>query len=523
MTAPEFFHRDETKDAIREIASADDVTLIIGAGLSADQGLPAWNSLVRALVRDSSRLLNVSDEVRERFVRELMQGGDLLSAGSLAKAILGDSIVRRVHHHLYYDEERQDTRPPIGGLFAASVAEFILSRLAEGGSARVNIVTTNYDSLIEEAFTNPSTSDLGTLARTLGVTTEPIYDRRAVVDGVLPVYHIHGYVGRDGTSSKDVVLSERDFGLNMPEDWPAELMHRLAGSTWLFLGASIQDPNLNRYLRAASAGPLDGAATPRRFAAMALQGQSWAAAEPVLRAELRGAERRRLEDMKVEAVQADYFFQIPQLLHEITLARRQTAKYFAKGSRIRYGPRLLLWWDQITRTRLRNSPSHRYAATQRNLSGMMKQFRSDLEKAVGIRLRERDREHLKVELWIRNPHQRQLELWGSSENISTEPAHLPSRVLEVNTRFASVKAFCYGSIQRVDVPGSESRWQYFIGLPVVLYGDARWYQLPVACVSVASTYTESESALRHDNERLAKWREEVLATVRGYLTPTARQ
>jgi SIR2-like domain len=226
-----FFQRTETKDAIRGVAVADEVTLVIGAGLSADQGLLTWESLVSALVKDSSRRLHVTDEVREAFVKHLMEAGDLLAAGSLAKAILGDGLVRRVRQHLYYDEERHEERRTTGGLFAASVAEFALTRLAEGSTSRIHIITTNYDSLLEEAFTSPSTSDLANLARGLGITVEPVYGDRSVAQGVLPIYHIHGYVGRDGTASSDVILSERDFGLSVPEDWPTEVVRGLAHTT----------------------------------------------------------------------------------------------------------------------------------------------------------------------------------------------------------------------------------------------------------------------------------------------------
>jgi hypothetical protein len=288
----------------------------------------------------------------------------------------------------------------------------------------------------------------------------------------------------------------------------------------MFLGASIQDPNLNRYLRAASAwspavGPL-----PKRFAAVSLQGQKWGTVEPALRTQLLEAERRRLYDMSIVAIQADYFFQIPQVLHEMTLARRfAVGKYFARNSKVRYGPRLMMWWREATRIRLRRSPPAQYATIQQRLNAMMKQFRVDLERSAGIPSRQRERERLKVELWVRNPEERRLELWGSSENISTEAAHVPARPLEVTSRFASVKAFCYGSIQRVDVPGDESRWKYFIGLPVVLFGDIRWHQLPVACVTLASTQIEAESALQHESDQLQHWRDDVLAVVREYLTP----
>lgn len=316
--------------------------------------------------------------------------------------------------------------------------------------------------------------------------------------------------------SPDIVLSERDFGLGIPEDWQTALIRRLAHTKWLFLGAGIQDPNLNRYLRAASN---EDVKKHSRFVALALQGQHWSSTTAELQQALDTAERGRLEDMNLTALQADYFMQIPQLLHEVTLARRGMEEYFSGGSRIRYSPRLNLWWDRITSTRLKNSTPADHRETQVILNEMMTLFRSDLETTLRTRPHERDSERLKVELWVRNPKLRRLELWGSSENISTVRDHIPARPLEVNSRFASVKAFCYGSIQRVDVPSHDSRWQYFVGMPVVLYDDEDWYQLPVATLSIASTRDEGHSALRHETRALLKLRGELLVTTRELLTP----
>jgi NAD-dependent SIR2 family protein deacetylase len=41
-----FFHRQQTKNAIRHHAKTNDVALFVGAGVSVDQGLPTWAQLV---------------------------------------------------------------------------------------------------------------------------------------------------------------------------------------------------------------------------------------------------------------------------------------------------------------------------------------------------------------------------------------------------------------------------------------------------------------------------------------------
>lgn len=124
-----FLERPEVKAAIKQLAAADEVTLLIGSGLSVDQGLPRWDELVRKLIRDSSYQVEAS--VQQDFVEQLTRSGDLLAGGSWARALLGHAFLERVWHHLYHDEDRNQERPVSGGTFATTVAEFILSRLAE--------------------------------------------------------------------------------------------------------------------------------------------------------------------------------------------------------------------------------------------------------------------------------------------------------------------------------------------------------------------------------------------------------
>src|SRR4051812_14396991 len=169
-----FFHRQQTKDAIRHLAQADNVALYVGAGVSVDQGLPTWAQLVEALIRDSAmRIPRGSGTVKDEFVKHLANK-DLLSGGSIAKAVLGDELLDGVHRHLYYDEERHAQRTARGGAFAAAVAEFALLRMRDDGQCGVTIITTNYDSLIEEAFqTSP---DLEALVESRNIRVIPVYN-----------------------------------------------------------------------------------------------------------------------------------------------------------------------------------------------------------------------------------------------------------------------------------------------------------------------------------------------------------
>lgn len=490
-----FFHREGTRAAIKELATTNSIVLFVGAGLSVDQGLPTWSEIVESLIGDSSyRIPNVTDEARNAFTKYLTTM-DLLAGGSIAKAIMGPELLDLVRNHLYFDDERKAQRPATGGIFANAVAAFALyCRIS--GDCDVTLITTNYDSLIEEAFSNSNA--LSAMMAGHGLRVVPVFDETYVAEqSDVPIYHIHGFVPRQGIGSKDVVISERDYGAGTNLAWSADLLDRVRSATWLILGASIQDPHLSRHLsRTAQANETATArrAKPvKRYAASALQSQPWSHEETQLRDALLWADAQRLATLGVEAIQADFFMQIPHLLNEVRLARSEgLKKYMSPRSDIRYGQRLMKWWGAIQKTRLADSTDRSFAKSQAKINELMLAFRGRLETELSLTNQRAGSERIKVELWVRNPLSRCLELRGSSEYVSTERFHTPARPLSPSSSFASVKAFCYGSIQHVSIPAEYSRWQHFVGIPLQL---PSWRQLPVGTLTIASTHPKETSLL----------------------------
>jgi SIR2-like domain len=320
------------------------------------------------------RIPGGSAALQDDFVKHLTNK-DLLSGGSIAKAALGDELLDNVHRQLYFDEERHAQRPATGGTFAAAVAEYALTRMDTDGHCGVTIVTTNYDSLIEEAFeTSP---DLEALVESHNIRVVPVYDGSYEPQPFdTPIYHIHGYIPRIGPKSRDIILSERDYGDSTNIAWAADLMAHVRQATGPILGASIQDPNLNRYLStsavASGASSTKSGLPAKRFAAVALQSQPWSHEDVGLRRALLWADARRLGTLEVESIQADFFAQIPQLLKEVILARNTgISAYFSARSQTRYGVRLMRWSNAIRRTRLADGSAKGFAKAQAQANRLM--------------------------------------------------------------------------------------------------------------------------------------------------------
>lgn len=81
-----------------------------------------------------------------------------------------------------------------------------------------------------------------------------VYEEHAehrVAAGQSPVVHLHGYLGRDGTDGQ-IILSEGDYqGMQFGAAWQDDLVRTsLRDSTLVFVGTSLIDPNMLRYLHA---------------------------------------------------------------------------------------------------------------------------------------------------------------------------------------------------------------------------------------------------------------------------------
>lgn len=140
-----FLDQPEVQQAIDRLAGAAKLTVIAGAGVSVEAGLPTWPALIESLLARCAAVIN--DELTEDQVSDLTQWiietDGLPGSGSVIQTVLGDDFIEQLRTCLYGDP------PPV--LKPGPTANEIARLLLEAGRGS-EILTTNYDTLLESAL-----------------------------------------------------------------------------------------------------------------------------------------------------------------------------------------------------------------------------------------------------------------------------------------------------------------------------------------------------------------------------------
>lgn len=196
------------------------LSLFVGAGISMGCGLPSWNELVRRVILEVWK--HDSD-----LAAELLRKPNGIAA-RYSKRYAGEKFNRIVHNCLYQEDL----------LLSSSI-----QAIAESGIK--NICTFNFDDLLEEAFQTVS------IETDIATPNEPFSRNQHGIK----LFHPHGLLSRfhneDEIDAAKIVFSEDDYHALYaePYSWAniAQLM-LLSGFSVLFIGLSMQDPNLRRLI-----------------------------------------------------------------------------------------------------------------------------------------------------------------------------------------------------------------------------------------------------------------------------------
>lgn len=290
--------RDRFVDLYATALGQGDAALFVGAGMSRPAGFVDWRGLLRELAEDLGL-----DIDRESDLIAVAQY-HVNTAGGRAR--LNQAIM---------DEFTKDAVP--------SDAHEIVARLPIK-----TIWTTNYDTLIEDAFRAAGKRlDVKDVARSIAVTMP----RR---DGVL--YKMHGDIRDPGKA----VLTKEDYETYSLTRQPfaTALEADLLTKTFLFLGFSFTDPNLD-YVLARIRGLL-GEHQREHFCLMRPPGDEPGRGED--RAEWEYARRKfdlRVADLRrysIQTVLVEDHADIPKILAELD-RRVRTRSVFISGSTAEYG------------------------------------------------------------------------------------------------------------------------------------------------------------------------------------------
>lgn len=499
--ADPFFSRPETQAAIAYLSHEERLTLVIGAGASADAGIPTWEILVRSLLLVLPELQDPSlgsdpTDTAEYIISD--QG--LPAAAAMVEASLGRRRLLQEIRRLLYDNS------PTPGRFARAVMEVALV------CDLCKVLTTNYDDLLVRAGNAYP-----------GVRFMPAVDPRTARDPeIKPVWHLHGFIpqefGAGDAQIPEIIFTERDY---LPSgQWQEDFVKEcLENSVCLFLGTSLRDPNLIQYLYLANKY-LDRSTqnTPRHYVTFVRRIPGRESSVSIdLEASLDSVYLRRWRQLGLEPVTADYPSQVPQLLFEVIL--RKVLGPASYDSEYRNELRVARWREALDRQMTPN-----FSATQQSLYGELHGCAEGIRALLPAYQRGTP-EHLAVELWVRNPRSSPRRLERLS--VSTHP--LQDRELVETVAIASpsgsdvVDAYLMGNVGLVELTEHALPWRHRRSVPVYLE-DPPWYRLPVGVITLTSTGHPDRNAFTLARPQDLSGVDEVLsATAQRLLTPAPTQ
>jgi hypothetical protein len=445
-------------DVIDRFAGAGAVTLIVGAGASMEALLPSWPALIRRLLHrvadEQPRLVDA--EARSTWVECTLGAEDLLAAGAMVEVMARDEMGTLLVEELFGPSGPASYEPgPTGHQVA---------HLRSAFGERLTILTTNYDDLIERALTASGMArrDVRSYVR-----------RRIPPPGAVAVTHLHGYAARDQPPKQIVLTEEQYHRMQRGSSWQEQYVtERLENSLCLFVGTSLTDPNLIRYLY----GYKQSAARPHA-AIFVRQGQLDDLTDDV-RAVREAAVSLRWRRCGVEAIFVDHYGDAAQLLYEIGFRRTAGESYApvmerAAASLRRIGDTVLLL----------NRTDADFAARQVALSGWLRDtLYETLRSAVGGDPPADER--LALALWLASEDGRTLTGWAHSDRAHQDPATIAAIPIRASSPWVAARTVCQGVRVERETVFEVSRWRFVRGLPLVLDRPSR---LPIGCLTVSST------------------------------------
>jgi hypothetical protein len=485
QTEQPFFSRRETKEAIETVATSRRLTILVGAGASAEIGLPTWRELVQRLLVKVGQAEGLDRSSIRAFCDWTISAEGLPAAGSMARAALGNRLSDEMKR-LLYDGMPE---PLLPGATARAIAQ-----IRELWGDACEIATTNYDVLLEEALK-------ALFPRTRVKSRIDQYDG---APGDVEVRHLHGLL-TERRKLGNIVLSEVDYHrMQDPEAWQEGYFRKQLGdSVCLFIGTSVTDPNLLRYLYRYHQ-------KRRVVVVLVRQADDWPGSENP-RSPVRTARERvamlRWQEMGVTAVYADFYNQSAQLLWEVARRRKLGRSYES------YGTRIDRWYKYVNQDVIRFDEPAAFAARQDELQQQARSWLdtviNHIEQFTNIERAER----LAVHLWVRIPFKRALVMAVSSDRAWRDPRVPDPKKISLPSNWAAVHAFCRGVPCVWNVERLPSRWGYIRAIPVFLE-EHPCGRFPIGVVSLASTMPRSRSVL----DRL---RPELLDALSVYLQENA--
>jgi len=431
-----------------------------------EASLPSWSVLIERLLHrvamTNPTLTNT--DARTVWVRRTLAREDLLAAGAIVEVLAQDDLATLLPQELYGAGG--------AGTFEPGPTAHQVAYLRSCFGSRATLLTTNYDDLIERALLTAGYSkrDVRSYVR-----------RRKVPVSAVPVTHLHGLAGREGPPKSLVLTEEQYHRMQRGTSWQEQCVTaQLESTSCLFVGTSLTDPNLIRYLYGYKQ------AQSRAHAAVFVRQGDAEGADDQVRAAREDAAAKRWGRCGVEAVFVDHFADAAQLVYEIAYRRKADAAYVPIATR---AERALSRIAQVAL--LEESPQPEFAERQIALSKWLREtLRATLRSAVGVD--PPAEEPLALALWMLSPDGRRITGWAHSDRAHQDPMTMESIPLQADSTWVAVRAVCQGVRVEHERESDISRWRFIRAIPLILSEPTR---LPIGCLTIASIRPRSDTIL----------------------------
>jgi len=240
-----------------------DLNLYLGAGVSAESGLPNWRQLVVSMYfrymsieqwESIKPYPNYLYAVGDWYLKETGESLDIIIRKLKANLSEGE-FLHILYNCLYNQLDGAQVRNPFTANPVQNKLLVQLTELIAKPNRKLNsIITYNFDDLLEQSLASRNVN----FVSVYNSTTLPH-------NGSIPIYHPHGFMpfnrsAAQNQSWQDIILSEDDYNsiANTSHHWANMIQtSKLTQGTGLMIGLSFSDRNLRRLVDLISNIPLN--------------------------------------------------------------------------------------------------------------------------------------------------------------------------------------------------------------------------------------------------------------------------
>ena len=228
--------------------------VIVGSGTSIPSGAPSWEQLMLGIAAEAAERCSTGD--RQKVSNALLQIRENRhsDAASILKRVLGDSEFRTaIVRQILFDRDNtslenldlmlsENKRPQAGQSLKRELLPTLTHLIVAQLPFRV-IVTTNYDTIIEDAWVKVHRKQIPSYSRSYRHFGARLQDRDQFV------FKLHG----DIHHREDIVLAREDYAELVNDRAIQEPLRNLFGtSKILWIGYGHQDPDLDLLIDSAA-------------------------------------------------------------------------------------------------------------------------------------------------------------------------------------------------------------------------------------------------------------------------------